>query len=108
VDELAARGIVLEVCPTSNVALGVFAGYEAHPLRALHDAGVRVTIGSDDPPYFGCTIGGEYAVAHARFGFSEEELAEVTRAAVEASFAEDAAKDALLARLGGDIDRSSL
>ena len=53
VAEIAERGIVLEVCPTSNVATGVYPSYEDHPLGALHEAGVRVTLGSDDPPYFG-------------------------------------------------------
>ena len=73
--------------------------YEDHPLGALREAGVRVTLGSDDPPYFGCSIGSEYAVAQQRIGFEEEQLIEVTRTAVGASFAEDAVKDALLARL---------
>jgi adenosine deaminase len=105
VAELAARGIVLEVCPTSNVATGVFAGYEHHPLRALHEAGVKVTLGSDDPPYFGATIGGEYAVARERFGFREEELVGVTRTAIAAAFADDALKRALLERISGADDR---
>jgi adenosine deaminase len=100
VDELAARGIVLEVCPTSNVATGVFPSYEEHPMRALHDAGVKVTLGSDDPPYFGCSIGGEYALARTRLGFEEEgDLEHITRTAIEASFAEDALRRALLDRL---------
>jgi adenosine deaminase len=100
VAELAARGIVLEVCPTSNVATGVFPSYEEHPMRALHEAGVNVTLGSDDPPYFGCSIGGEYALARTRLGFEEEgELEHITRTAIEASFAEDALKRALLDRL---------
>jgi adenosine deaminase len=100
VREIADRGVVLEVCPTSNVATGVFSSYEEHPMRALHDAGVKVTLGSDDPPYFACSIGGEYAVARERLGFEEEgELAHITRTAIEASFAEDALKRALLDRL---------
>jgi adenosine deaminase len=100
VRELAERGVVLEVCPTSNVATGVFASYEEHPMRALHDAGVKVTLGSDDPPYFGCSIGGEYALARERLGFEEEgELEHITRTAIEASFAEDALKRAVLERL---------
>ena len=60
VSELAARGTVLECCPTSNVVLGVYPSYEEHPLPALRAAGVKVTLGSDDPPYFGATIEGEY------------------------------------------------
>ena len=99
VAELAERGVVLEVCPTSNVALGVFRSYEDHPLGALRDAGVRVTLGSDDPPYFGCSIGGEYAVAHERLGLEEEQLIDVTRTAVRAGFAEDGVRSAILARL---------
>ena len=69
-----SAGIVLEACPTSNVATGVYAGYETHPLRALYEAGVKITLGSDDPPYFGASIGGEYAVARERLGFEEGEL----------------------------------
>jgi adenosine deaminase len=99
VGELAARGTVLEVCPSSNVALGLYPSYEDHPLGALREAGVSVTLGSDDPPYFGCTIGSEYAVAQQRLGFEETQLIDVTRTAVGAAFAEDAVKDALLARL---------
>lgn len=101
VAELAARGVVLEVCPTSNVALGVSPSYADHPLGALHAAGVRVTLGSDDPPYFGCTIGGEYAVAREHLGFEEGELVEMTRTALEASFADAGLRRALLDRLPG-------
>jgi adenosine deaminase len=107
VAELAERGIVLEVCPSSNVSLGLFPSYEDHPLGALREAGVRVTLGSDDPPYFGCSIGSEYAVAHERIGFDEEQLRDVTRIAVEASFAEDAVKEALSARLDFPEHRDS-
>ena len=99
VAELAARGIVLEVCPSSNVALRLYPSYEDHPLGALREAGVRVTLGSDDPPYFGCSIGAEYAVARERQGFEEGQLMEVTRLGVESGFAEDAVKEDLLARL---------
>jgi adenosine deaminase len=100
VGELAEREIVLEVCPSSNVALGLFPSYQDHPLGALREAGVRVTLGSDDPPYFGCSIGTEYAVAREWHGLEEEQLIEVTRLAVGAGFADDAVKEGLLARLG--------
>jgi adenosine deaminase len=104
VGELAERGTVLEVCPTSNVVLGVYPSYREHPLRTLHAEGVKVTLGSDDPPYWGASVGGEYAVAAREFGFTELELEAVTRIAIEASFAEDALKTALLRR----IDRGAL
>jgi adenosine deaminase len=99
VAELAERGVVLECCPTSNVVLGVFASYEAHPLPALRDAGVKVTLASDDPPYFGASVGGEYAVARERFGWDDAALRAITRTAIEASFAEPELRAALLARL---------
>src|SRR5690606_30527371 len=57
VDTLAERGIVLEVCPTSNVATGVYKDYASHPLRRLMAAGIPVTLNSDDPPYFDTSIG---------------------------------------------------
>jgi adenosine deaminase len=99
VAELAARGIVLECCPTSNVVLGVFPSYEEHPLPALRTAGVRVTLGSDDPPYFGATIGGEYEVCAERMGFSADELREMTAAAIDAAFCEEDLKAALRDRV---------
>ena len=107
VAELAERAIVLEVCPSSNVSLGLYPSYENHPLGALREAGVRVTLGSDDPPYFGCSIGSEYAVVQQRQGFDEEQLRDVTRIAVEASFAEDAVKEDLHARLDFPGNRGS-
>jgi adenosine deaminase len=100
VAELAARGTVLEVCPTSNVALGVFSSYEEHPLRALVDAGVRVTLGSDDPPYFGATVAGEYALARERFGLADDRLLAITRTAVDAAFAEPELRATLRQRVG--------
>jgi adenosine deaminase len=100
VAELAARGTVLEVCPTSNVALGVFGSYEEHPLRALVDAGVRVTLGSDDPPYFGATVAGEYELARERFGLPDDRLLDITRTAVDAAFAEPDLRETLRQRVG--------
>jgi adenosine deaminase len=99
VDELAARAIVLECCPTSNVVLGIYPSYEQHPLVALRDEGVRVTLGSDDPPYFGATIAGEYEICEARMGLSEAELREITLTAIDAAFCDDELRDELLARV---------
>ena len=93
------RGIVLECCPTSNVVLGVYRSYAEHPLRQLADAGVRLTLGSDDPPYFGATIGGEYEVARAQLGFDEAELRAMTATAIDAAFCEDRLKEMLRDRL---------
>jgi adenosine deaminase len=96
VEELAERGIALECCPTSNVVLGLYPSYEEHPLTALQAAGVRVTLGSDDPPWFGASIGGEYAICAERLGFGEEALRELTRTALEAAFCEQKLKTNLI------------
>jgi adenosine deaminase len=99
VAELAERGVVLECCPTSNVVLGVFPSFEAHPLPALRAAGVRVTLGSDDPPYFGATIEGEYEICEERMGFSPDDLRDITATAIDAAFCDEDLKDRLRARL---------
>jgi adenosine deaminase len=100
VSELAARGIVLECCPTSNVVLGVYPSYEAHPLPQLRAAGVKVTLGSDDPPYFGATIEGEYDVCAERMGFSDHDLRDITRTAIDAAFCDESLKASLGSRPG--------
>lgn len=99
ISELAARGTVLDCCPTSNVVLGVYPSYEQHPLPRLRDAGVSVTLGSDDPPYFDTTVAGEYQVCAERMGFGEEELREITRTAIDAAFCDEDLKAALRACL---------
>jgi adenosine deaminase len=99
VDELAERGIVLECCPTSNVVLNAFPTYEEHPLPLLRAAGVRITLGSDDPPYFGASIGGEYAVCSEHYGWDDENLREITRTALEAAFCEETLKPGLTRRV---------
>jgi adenosine deaminase len=100
VAELAERRIVLECCPTSNVVLGVYPGYAEHPLPRLAAAGVRITLGSDDPPYFGASIAGEYEVAQAQLGFDEDDLKAITATAIDAAFCDDALKSELRQRAG--------
>ncbi|HEX2186406.1 MAG TPA: adenosine deaminase, partial [Chloroflexota bacterium] len=74
VAHLMARSIPLEVCPTSNVRLGVYPSLEEHPLRRLHDAGVVVTVNSDDPPLFNTTISDEVATLATAFGFTAADV----------------------------------
>jgi adenosine deaminase len=99
VEELAERGTVLECCPTSNVVLDLFPSYEAHPFPALADAGVKVTLASDDPPYFGASIGGEYEVCREWYGFGDDRLRAITRTAIEAAFCEESLKQSLMLRV---------
>ena len=96
VEELAERGTVLEVCPTSNVVLGIYPTYEEHPLPRLIEAGVRATLGSDDPPYFGASIGGEYEICAERLGFDDDDLREITKTAIEAAFCDQTLKNRLI------------
>ena len=95
VEELAERGTYLECCPTSNVVLGIYPSYEEHPLPRLVEAGVRVTLGSDDPPYFGASIGGEYEICREHFGFTDDDLRGITRTAIEAAFCDETLKERL-------------
>ena len=96
---LAERGIPLEVCPSSNVATRAVASLAEHPLRAFVEAGVTVTINSDDPPMFGTTLNHEYAVAADLLGLDVSGLADLAGAAVRASFAEEDVKRRLLAEI---------
>jgi adenosine deaminase len=99
VAELAERELVLECCPTSNVALGLYPNYPSHPFVALREAGVRVTLGSDDPPYWAASIGGEYAVARREFGLSDADLREITRTALAAAFVSESVRAVLLTKV---------
>lgn len=104
VGDLARRGIVLEVCPGSNLALGLYRDHGSHPLRRLLDAGCRVTLNSDDPAFFATSIGNEYAMAGSRMGLSEAELLAITCTAIEAAFIDSDIRHALLARISkGDL-----
>jgi aminodeoxyfutalosine deaminase len=96
---LAEHQITLDVCPTSNVALGVVPAMEQHPLPALVAAGVPVSINSDDPPMFGTTLNQEYAIAARRLGLDEAGVLSLAAAAVAGSFASDATKAMLRAEL---------
>ena len=90
--ELAERRVPLAVCPTSNVLLGVAASIEAHPLRALWEAGVLVSVNTDDPGFFGCDLAGEYAVAGRLLGLDRAGYGRLAHNAIEGSFAPDETK----------------
>ncbi len=94
---LAARRTVLEVCPTSNVALGVAGRAEDVPLRTLRDAGVQMALGADDPLLFGTRLAAQYELARHTHQFSDQELAEFARTSVHGSAAPDHVRATLLA-----------
>lgn len=99
IKSIIRKGIALEVCPTSNLKLGVYKTYKDHPLRKLHDLGVKVTLNSDDPPFFRTSINNEYFIAHTAFGFSENELLEITKNGIRYSFLDHRTKQMLLSKL---------
>ena len=86
VDQLAEDGITLECCPGSNVFLGVFPNWRAHPIEKLRQKGVKVTVSTDDPPFFHTTMTREYEMLSETFGWDDEIFAEVTRNALDAAF----------------------
>lgn len=96
----AASGVVLECCPGSNIALSVFPDFASHPFAALRAAGCKVTLNSDDPPYFRTSLKHEYDLAAQQFGLGADALASITRTAIEAAFVDQKTKAALLGRLG--------
>lgn len=99
VRRIADEGIVLECCPGSNIALGVFADFASHPVPAFVDAGCKVTISSDDPPYFHTSLKREYEIAAEHFGMDEAALLGLTRTALKAAFVDKPTRKQLLARL---------
>lgn len=86
VDELAEKGIVLEVCPGSNVALGVYPSFRAHPIAQLYDRGVKVTVSTDDPPFFHTTMTREFEELHRAFDWDDGVFAALNRTALDAAF----------------------
>jgi adenosine deaminase len=89
-------GVTLEVCPVSNVSLGLYATLEEVPVRILLDAGVPIALGADDPLLFGSRLAGQYAVARAAHDLSDATLAELARMSVRASCAPEDVRAGLL------------
>ncbi|RWK60340.1 adenosine deaminase [Mesorhizobium sp.] len=99
VRRIADEGVVLECCPSSNIALKVFDSFADHPFPALQAAGCKVTLNSDDPPYFWTSLKREYDLAAEHFSMNDKALAAVTRTAIEAAFVDRKTKAMLLGRL---------
>lgn len=101
VRRLAADGVALDVCPISNVKLAVSGvpSMSAHPIRALFDAGVKVTINTDDTYFFGNTLEEEYFALHQELGFTRAELVQVARNGIDLALLDEAAKAPIYAEL---------
>ncbi len=99
IEILAQKQIPVELNVTSNVRTGCCPGYDDHPVKQYFDAGLMVTINSDDPPMFGSDLLGEYVLAQEKYGFTLEQMRELAANAVEASFLEPSQKLELLRRV---------
>jgi adenosine deaminase len=99
-------GVTLEVCPASNVSLGVYRSARDVPLRQLYDAGARIALGADDPLLFGSRLAEQYQTARDVHAFSDTELANLARASVEASTAPDDVRAGILAEIDGWLGAS--
>jgi adenosine deaminase len=101
VGRLAAGRICLDVCPTSNLLLGVFASAQAHPLPRLLQAGVPCTLGSDDPLLFGASLLDEFALCRDGMRLDDATLAALARDSFVYSGAPQPVKDAGVAAVAG-------
>ncbi|MFE7224477.1 adenosine deaminase [Nocardioides sp. NPDC057577] len=98
-DEIVRAGVALEVCPTSNVSLGVYSDLTSVPLPQLLDAGATVALGADDPLLFGSRLAAQYATMRAAHELSDETLADLARMSITASTAPESTKKGLLAEI---------
>ena len=96
-ERVVADEVALEVCPASNVSLGVYPTAADVPLRTLVDAGARVALGADDPLLFRSRLTDQYRIAREQHGFDDEALADLARSSIRASTASPATRERLLA-----------
>lgn len=94
-ERLRQEQIPLEVCPTSNLRLGIYSDYTQHPLRTLWQAGLLITINSDDPPMFGADLNQEYQMLVEHLAFKAKDLEKLSLNALQASFLSAAQKQRL-------------
>jgi len=99
--ELKTRSVGLELNPTSNVRTGVCPSFATHPLRSYFDAGLLVTLNSDDPAFFGSDIANEYLLAHTEQAFTRDELRQLAANSMRASFLPVATRDSWLSKIAG-------
>ncbi|HEY2596827.1 MAG TPA: adenosine deaminase [Chloroflexota bacterium] len=107
VARLADEGITLDVCPRSNVQLGVYPSFDLHPLRRLLEAGVPLSLNADNPLFVGAGVLAEYELARDVFDLSDVQLAHIARCSVRASGAPDALKADALVRIDCWLDEAA-
>lgn len=103
---LVEKGITLEVCPTSNIALKLFANLNEHPLLKLMDAGIKICLNSDDPPFFGTTLGHEYERVQNFYQFSHEQMQAFSKMGIAAAFIDSQTQADLMQQLVKDYEKT--
>lgn len=96
---LKERNIALEICPSSNIKLGLFKDFKSHPFPTLLSAGLNVSLNSDDPPFMATSVGREYALAQTAYNYSDETMESITAMAIDCAFVDENTKNKLRATL---------
>jgi adenosine deaminase len=104
VAELARRSIALDICPTSNVVLGIVPDLAHHPVDNLRRHGMRFSLNTDDPVLYGTDVAGEYALCAQTFSWGRPELIAIARTSIESCFADDDRRRRLLRELDAFVD----
>ncbi len=99
VDEIAEREIVLEICPGSNVALGLYPTFREHPIGEMFHRGVKVTVSTDDPPFFHTTMKREYDMLNQAFDWDEGVFHTIAKTSINAAFCDQDTKTRIAKRL---------
>ena len=97
---LKDKNIALEVCPSSNIALGLFKDLPSHPIHRLLQEGLSISINSDDPPFFRTNLAKEYELTQSTFGYTDTEMNQFTTMAIDAAFVDNKTKEALKSKIG--------
>lgn len=98
-DLLKERNIALEICPSSNIKLGLFNDFSSHPFPQLLEAGIQVSLNSDDPPFMSTTLAKEYELVQKAYNYSDAVMESITTMAIDCAFVDDNTKKRLHAKL---------
>ncbi len=98
-DILKEKNIALEVCPSSNIKLGLFTDFNHHPFPKLLEAGIKVSLNSDDPPFMSTTLAKEYQLAQQAYHYSDQEMEKITTMAIDCAFVDEQTRQALYAKI---------
>jgi len=96
---LVSRNIALEICPGSNLALSLYPDWKSHPLKRILEAGINVSLNSDDPPFFNTSVGQEYQNGSKHFNLDIGQLLNISRMAMKSSFADSKTKARLIKQI---------